>query len=497
MLPQAPARAGKTVRRLPIALVALVLTLPLMEIGPPVATAQLPGMPVQDSLQQVYHAGAAGVPSTAVPDCVAPDDPPGCYGGEKLVLQAAGIGQTAMEPTIGVAGDGTAYMAGSTMVIDTPAVWGVAKTDARRSTDGGLTWTSVQPAIPVVGERLPPGNADPMIYVDPGTSRIFTFDLLGACQWLSYSDDKGVTWTHNPLACGAGDIPIDHQTIVAAKPRALPANPAYPNFLYYCTNRLSESACGRSEDGGTQWEDSGEPAYPEEHVCHGLHGHLEADPEGRIFLPSSQTCGVPWVAISEDAGQSWTQVQVSTMTSRIPHTSIASDSAGNLYYVWINDDNGVILPYLSTSTDHGRTWSAPRMIAPPGVRRANFPVVAGGDPGEVAISFPSTTKTGALSWDQTVVITEDALGADPIFLSATGNPPNDPIHRGNCTGRCGGLWDFIDIQISAAGEAWVATSDDCSGTCNSTPMASNLKAGDGIAIRQIGGPLLRTPPSGS
>ena len=44
-----------------------------------------------------------------------------------------------------------------------------------------------------------------------------TFDLTSACQWLSYSDDKGATWVNNPLACGSP--PVDHQTIVAAPPR--------------------------------------------------------------------------------------------------------------------------------------------------------------------------------------------------------------------------------------------------------------------------------------
>jgi hypothetical protein len=479
-----------TARRLPVALVALVLTLPLMQLGSS-ATAELTGTPVVGSVQFVYHAGAPqGIPSTAIPDCVAPGDPAGCYAGEKLVLQGARIGTTAMEPTIGIHPDGTAVMAGSTIVVETPLVYGVAKTDARRSTDGGLTWTSIQPAVPVQGEKLPPGNADPMIYVDPGTGRFFTFDLTGACNWLSYSDDKGQTWIHNPVACG--DIPVDHQSIVAAKPRTLPTHPLYPNHLFYCTNRLIDTACGRSIDGGITWTTSGQPAYTPTDTCGGLTGHLEADPEGRIFLPTGN-CSNPWVSFSEDEGQSWTKVRVSPLGSEDSHTSIASDSAGNLYYVWIASDGGGVLPFMVTSTDHGRTWSEPKMIAPPGVMQANFPVVAGGDPGEIAISFPSTTKTTSTRlWDQTVVVSEDALSANPTFLSATGNPPTDPIHKGNCLGRCGGLWDFIDIQISAQGQAWVATSDDCIGSC---PTASH--AGDGIAIRQIGGPLLRTPPGGS
>lgn len=480
---------GRRVMRKPyVAFGALVVALGLAGAGSPTATADngFVGVPVADSVQQVFHAGAAnGIPSTAIPDCVQPDDPPGCYAGEKLVLQGTRIGQTAMEPTIGVANDGTAYMAGATIVVDTPVVYGVAKTDARRSTDGGLTWTSVQPAVPVVGERLPPGNADPMVYVDTATSRVFTFDLTGACNWLSYSDDKGATWIQNPAACG--DVPVDHQSIVAAKPRSLPEHPLYENFLYYCTNRLVESACGRSLDGGLTWQPSGMPAYGPGNACAGLNGHLESDPEGRIYLPSGN-CSNPWVAKSEDAGQTWTRHQVSTLDVDDSHTSIASDSAGNLYYVWIDSDGTFQLPYMAISKDKGVTWGAPIMIAPPGVRQANFPVVAGGAPGKIAISFPSTTS-GASNrpWDQTVVTTIDALGADPIFLSATGNPPTDPIHRGNCLGRCGGMWDFIDIQISAQGEAWVAASDDCGTATCPTPA----KAGAGIAVRMIGGPKLR------
>ena len=43
------------------------------------------------------------------------------------------------------------------------------------------------------------------------------------------------------------------------------------------------------------------------------------------------------------------------MTSATPHTSIASDSAGNLYYVWINSANGMVLPYLAIQAVIGFT----------------------------------------------------------------------------------------------------------------------------------------------
>jgi hypothetical protein len=447
------------------------------------------GVPVTNSLQQVYHPGAAGTPSTAIPDCIAPDDPVGCYSGDKLQLQGIKVGQKGMEPTIGVTPDGAAVYGGATIVADTAQAWGGAQTDAMLSSDGGLTWSSISLKVPMTGERIPPANADPMIYVDPTTGRIFTFDLTGACNWLNYTDDKGATWIANPVACG--DVTVDHQTIIAAKPRAPLVTTLYPNVLYWCTNRLVESVCGRSIDGGITWTTTGLPAYTAMDDCVGLTGHLGADPDGRIFLPSGN-CNNPWVSISEDNGQSWTPVQVSTMGVMDSHTSVVSDSAGNLYYAWIGDGQ---LPYLAISTDHGLHWSDPIMIAPPGVKQINFPVVAAGDPGHIAINFPSTTQTGTKrAWDQTEVITTDALDLGAaIYLSATGNDPADPVHRGTCLGRCGGMWDFIDIQIAKTGELWAAASDDCAGTCN-TGTVSAAHAGDGLAIRQIGGPLLRTPP---
>jgi len=484
-----------SLRRSSILVVPLILTLSLAGLGAPSATAE-DGVP--GSVQQVYYAGeasgAGSIPSTPIPDCKdEPDDPPDCWRGAKLLLDANPIGQTAAEPTIGVGPDGTAYMAGSTLVVDTSFVWGVARTDARRSTDGGKTWTSIQPKIPATDEGVPPGNADPMIWVDTVTGRVFTFDLTSACQWLSYSDDKGETWVNNPLACGSP--PVDHQTIVSAPPRDGLPTVLYPNLLYYCANQIVMSNCNRSLDGGITWHPTGNPAFgPIGSGCSGLHGHLEADPQGRIYLPSSQGCSNPYVSRSDDNGQTWTRSRVSTLTSATPHTSVAADAAGNLYYVWIRNESGSATPYLAVSKDRGATWGAPMMIAPPGVRQANFPVVAVGDPGRIAISFPSTNSTASnRPWDQTVIVSTTALDERPVFLSATGNSPTNPIHRGSCgPGRCGGLWDFIDVQVSGAGEAWVAASDDCLGPCNSG-TTSAAKVGDGIAVRQIGGPSLRVP----
>lgn len=439
---------------------------------------------VVNSVQQVYTAGTATAPSQPVVG----------YEGPMLELQAADIGTTAAEPTIGVDRDGIPFFAGSTLNIDRSQVWGVTSTDTRRSLDGGLTWQSVQNRIPGTQASAPPGNADPFVYVDPATGRVFNIDLLGACSWLNSSDDKGESWDVNPLACG---IPVnDHQTIGSGVPRNGLATTGYPNVLYYCANQVFQTGCGRSTDGGVVWTPVA-PALPtvgnQGTLCGALTGHLETDFEGRVFLPSRQ-CGKPYVAISDNNGDSWRGVVVSNLPSSATHTSIAADSAGNLYFVWFSGVGNPVreLPFLSISTDHGETWGAPMMIAPPGVVHTNFPVIAALGEGKIAINFPGTTQTDLnfAGWNQYVVVSDNALAAQPVFLSATGNDPADPIHRGACRGRCGGLWDFLDIVISPSGQAWAAASDDCITVCVTQGQTVAQHIGRGIAIRQIGGPLL-------
>jgi hypothetical protein len=229
-------------------------------------------------------------------------------------------------------------------------------------------------------------------------------------------------------------------------------------------------------------------------LCGGIHGHVRTDSRGRLFVPKGH-CGRPWIAISEDGGETWRRVEVSNLTTAGRHLSVAVDSDDNLYFVWWDGDRK--LPYLSVSTDHGATWGPPMMVAPPGVEAVNFPVVAAGDAGRVALSFPSTFTKGDAAdrpWNHHVVVTDNALDERPVFLSALVNDPLDPIHRGACLERCGGLWDFIDAVVAPDGTLWAATSDDCVGACIAGADVQ-LPHGRGVAIRQTGGPALRIGPT--
>lgn len=454
--------------------------------------------------------------------------------GEALELQVKPIGRRAAEPTIAVDSDGAAFVPAGNFDGARPAG---ARTDLMRSLDGGLTFESVQPPLPSPVDGEPPVNLDPYVWHDPATDRVISADLLG-CGYLLITDDKGENYTRSLAGCVDS---VDHQTIFGGPPPVGQIVPDlgivdYPSNLYYCTNRVGDSKCSRSFDGGITWITTLTPAYlgfdPElGGICGGLHGHGVVDPEGRVLLPKGH-CLEPYLSISEDAGDTWTRVRVSEKAAggefplplfeyptTFAHTSVASDSAGNYYYVFLDENQ---LPWLVYSTDQGQTWSEDILVAPPGVTEANLPTVTAGDEGRIAIIFPAHVPREneeeldplTRPWNYYAMISTDVLSGSPTFTYTLANDPADPIYRGDCFSRCGGLYDFLDVIVSPAGEMWSTMADSCmdercmgdngvddSFSCDPTdpldPCFGSGEARDavgnpgmGIAIRQLGGPSL-------
>lgn len=445
-----------------------------------------------------YYAGSLDggglIPSTPEPDYE-------LLGGEWISVQSSSVGRRALEPTIGVDSEGRAFYAASWH--DDSPVRVLPITEVRRSTDGGLTWENVSPQIPTTEHELPPTNADPYVFVDQDTDRVFNPEAAGACLYMNFSDDHGETWLTNPVVCGG--VNVDHQSFEAGPfPPAFEAlETVYPNVLWYCSNHVAQSQCSKSLDGGVVWLPSATPAYTGYDsaaggLCGGLAGHVEIDSEGRAALPKGH-CGAPWVSVSSDLGTTWRRTKVSTMSAAGTHIAAAFDDADNLYVVWWDSTHR--LPWLAISKDHGATFGEPMMVAPPDVREVNFPEITAGEPGKVAITFPGTTSANRSDsrrpWNDYVVITTNALDPQPLFVSTTGNAPSNPVHRGNCgPGRCTGMWDFIDIVVSPKdGGVWATLSDTCEAvTCtNVNGSLDNMSSGMGYAIRQIGGPTIRTP----
>lgn len=380
-------------------------------------------------------------------------------------------GAAGVEPTIGVQSDGDLFMVESRnpcSIALNQLICG--RTEVFRSRDQAQSWGEVTPDTDQ-GVETPPVSADPYIYVDRSTDRVFSVDLAAACNFVNYSDNDGQTWTKNPLGCG--EPPVDHQTIVAFSPRVQTTS-GYPNALVTCSNAVAASPCQRSLDGGDTWSRVGDAYYQGVSInnCGGaLTSHLAADPGGVLYLP--RIGATPCVSISADDGATWQVSKVTTMpgASGDHENRIAADSDGNLYHLFIGRDR---LPYLSYSTNHAATWSTPKMVAPAGVTATNLPSIAAGGPGKVVLSYMGTTvdygygapNMAKASWNGYLTTTVDALSADPTYSTTTANDMTDPIKRQACgPGRCDLVFDFLDVQIGPDGRAWATFGDMCTGAC--------------------------------
>ncbi|HJR44098.1 MAG TPA: sialidase family protein [Actinomycetota bacterium] len=426
-------------------------------------------------------------------------------------INIEGAPLNAGEPTLGLTKNGDVFYT---------AIQSNLRIEVAHSADDGQTWDLRSPKIG--GTR----NAhlltfDPYIYVDTDTDRIFNIDLTVACSYLSFSDDKGKSWTTNALACGR---PVnDHHTLFAGPPAITPT-PVYENIVYYCWNDVGSSSCSKSLDGGLSFSPTGTPAYPGvdpeagdqgDSFCGGLHAHGHVGHDGTVYLPKGH-CGQPWLAISKDEGATWTRVQVSKLGTSTHEAGVATDKKGNIYYTWMARDRR---PYLAISKDGGKSWGKPMMIAPPGLKEGNLPGLDVGDPGKIAVVYmgsenspfkpngnwesPECTlvedqlgqcgdpRYKNTTWNGYMTISDNALDDDPLFYTATVNDKKDPLVRTTCgPGRCHAVYDFIDIVIGPDGTAWGAFVDACIMAC-ADPKADGNAGAEAIVGHLVGGPKLR------
>jgi hypothetical protein len=403
-----------------------------------------------------------------------------------LVACAYHTGFGAMEPSFGFVRDGRILLQAWHTRPDTPG-GAPPYSQVVRSNSDYTRWEDVSPSA----TNQHPQSFDPQLLIDPRTNRVFSVDFLSdaqpMCSTISYSDNAGDSWTTSPLACGG----FDGESIGTGPPVSSPTV-GYPDIVYYCTGTTPTSApptttpeCSKSLDGGRTFVFTGTSPYPpfspEQDTFAPWGGDPLVGPDGTLYVPK-RFAGQPWIAISHDEGLTWTQVQVANNGSGGEANRGAVDSAGNVYYAWVDARHA---PYLAVSRDRGRTWTKPIALGPPGVREAALPRPAADRPGRVVVAWLGSTNApghepfyaycnvlltpcddgsyAGATWNGYLTEIENVFSPLPVLRTATVNDPRAPLFTGGCSadGACKANLDFIDAALGPDGTAWGIFVDDC------------------------------------
>ncbi|MDH5313575.1 MAG: glycoside hydrolase [Actinomycetota bacterium] len=169
-----------------------------------------------------------------------------------------------------------------------------------RSSDGGRTWTEGVPLCACKGS----GQFDPIIEVVPGTGHVYAIFMNGYNVVFQKSTNHGRTWS-DPV-------------------------PTY---------------------GKVSWNDK--PV-------------LNTGPDGRDVYVSwnGPQGGDPWIAVSHDAGETWSQTKAVNSkryyfafdASVLPDGTVVFSESSLTYTAPGADPEGVVKQHALISTDRGRTW---------------------------------------------------------------------------------------------------------------------------------------------
>jgi len=319
---------------------------------------------------------------------------------------------------------------------------------------------------------------DPILFTDQALGRTFVSQLLGKASAVAFSDNDGTSWTPSQ---GSGiNSGVDHQTIGGGP---FPANgllrplTSYPNAVYYCSQDIAYASCAVSLTGGLTFG----PAVPMYTLaqCSGIHGHIKVAPDGTAYVPNRNCNGQQGVAVSRDAGTTWTVHIIPGSVSSEADPSVAVATDGTVYVGW---SDGGSHPLVAVSYDQGSTWTNITDVGttaqglPQSLENVAFPAMVAGDGDRAALAFLGTPTPGDGSgedpnfpaeWHLYIAHTYDG-GRSWVTVDAT---PNDPVQRGTiCQAgtTCGStrnLLDFIGATLDKEGRVLVAYADGCVGGC--------------------------------
>jgi hypothetical protein len=358
------------------------------------------------------------------------------------VVCATETGYATSESTLAVTKDGA--------LVYSPAE---TENSMARSLNAGASWSLTYPAQEQHTSFW--NTVDPDVIADRRTGRVFWSHATGPVRnqgelpeeagfWLaaaygfqvySSSDDARTFSTADYQTAPTGDW---EKVFVGPPPPAASgaAQPVgYPDVVYLCANSPAEVAgpgrlCYKSLDGGATFSLAGytsPTASNPPDTCPPLNFNSGVvDSQGTIYQPVDCEHSA-YIVISHDEGASETWVPepdaaTGTATSGT-NLKLAVDDADNLYAEWTAGG----LLYLAISRDHAVSWSAPMMVAAPGVQNVTLPAIAAGAAGNVALTYYASAAPAAQMQTAYITQTADALDGQPLLYSGALNDPAAPI----------------------------------------------------------------------
>lgn len=268
------------------------------------------------------------------------------------------------------------------------------------SQDGGQTWTTAQGTAPK-DYRV---SGDVSISYDAAGHLVLcyiAFDKLGTPQYWAHgatrngifvtrSLDQGKTWPAKATAVisheSTPQIPFEDKPYIVAATSGPHVGDLYVGWTQF-TLTTTELLFSRSTDGGLTWSDpiklSSVPGLPRDDngALEGFDGVVA--PDGTIYTVWGDRDGI-MMAESHNGGASFTPqhriLQTGPLFFSITEVlrsngfpQIGMDPhSGRLYVAWSDYTNGDVDVLVSSSSDHGISWSAP-------ARANNDPIHNGAD----------------------------------------------------------------------------------------------------------------------
>lgn len=398
------------------------------------------------------------------------------------------VGKAGAEPNIGVTSSGSLFV--------------TTFDQLQRSQDQGRTWETVwdyvTPGGPTTEDMF--STADPMMWVDPITDRVYVQQMMGTqCTYVAWSDTDGDpgSFFERPLLC---DMPlIDHMKIMTAPPApctvsvievgvcvpgvAVP-NPIYPNVFYMCSNKLDLGMwCATSLDGGLSFAMTSR-VIDTDPLCGNINGHPAAFHDGTVVVPLGGVLGgiecdrPPTVYVSEDNGRVWMQRICAPQFVQVEIDPDITTTPDGTAYMLMRDRTDQRM-YLLRSKDKFQTCDV-FQPSPPDHTLDIFAGITSGADGRIAMAYLGTTDeqdigatpsnaTGGTIWHAYVTTVLDAGAEVPTFVTQQVTPRQDPVQigcvwvggGGGGPHRCRNLLDFIDMVSDKDGRSYVAITDGC------------------------------------